>query len=132
MERCRECLRRILEESDWITKYIKLENVRARCCICNMKYRIFGTITHFREHIINEHNEAHNQIIYENQLRREEGCDWIWTIFYITKNANVKCSICGIIYPVPRLALQQIEYHLFEAHYVNRYINEFPYLNARM
>lgn len=123
MEHSMARLRQILEESDWIMKYFKLENVRARCCICNIKYRLFGIITHFREHIINEHNEMYNRIIYENQsrLHQEQGCDWIWTIFYITKNANVKCSVCDIIYPVPRLALQQIEYHLSDVHYVNRY-----------
>lgn len=100
-------------QPNWTMEYFTMEHKRARCNICGIKYRMFGTLVHFRDHIIGEHNE-----VYESNVCQEE-FNWVWKIFYITKNNNAKCILCNTIHHVPTPALEQIKYHLMYKHHVD-------------
>lgn len=99
---------------NWLMKYFSMDHVRAKCNVCEIKLKVFGTSEHFEKHILDEHNLVRKTVIYQGYNWKE----YIWLFFYITEENNAKCLFCNTTYRVPKPSLKQLKNHLINMHIV--------------
>lgn len=99
-------------QPNWIMQYFAMVNTSASCGICGAQYRMFGTLIHFKRHIMDQHRQHYLNYIWQGY----DGESFVWQIFYITEYDNAKCLLCDYIHHVPTSVLKQIKMHLIYTH----------------